>query len=113
MSNIKIYDLLRRRVLVTREFARSIQPTCSPPWLKSLESWSWTFSGVDGLAPSFFDELLTIIETCSRDTGEDQLMVKNWSPPTALSSKFEAVGRGHAATLERSADGSWIIRTMR
>ena len=67
------------------------------------------FSGVDGLTPSFFDELLVVIEECTEATAQAHFRVTVEHPPTTLSSKFLAVGRGHGLSIEKASNGAWII----
>lgn len=68
------------------------------------------FSGIDGLTPSFMDELLgVILETLVPDNQRDlEIVVSN--PPTRLSNKFSAIGRGRGLTIEEVGDNAWSIR---
>ncbi|MGD2108196.1 MAG: hypothetical protein PVI86_02270 [Phycisphaerae bacterium] len=68
------------------------------------------FAGVEGMAPSFLDELLLIFGSHvggGADGRERCLIVAN--PPTRLSRKFEAVARGHGMSAQALADGSWSL----
>ncbi len=68
------------------------------------------FEGIEGIAPSFLDELLSIFESLiGEETGgrEPCLIVAN--PPTRLSLKFEAVARGHGMSVRALPDGSWLL----
>jgi hypothetical protein len=61
------------------------------------------------LTPSFFDEVLAIIEGSSKEIDQNLLRVTIENPPTQLSSKFIAVVRGYGLTIKRSESGSWVI----
>ncbi len=68
------------------------------------------FEGVEGVAPSFLDELLSIFESIIGAEGNDRvpcLIVANL--PTRLSLKFEAVARGHGMSVQALPDGSWFL----
>jgi hypothetical protein len=66
------------------------------------------------VAPSFLDELLTILESLVRSQASGQeveLIVAN--PPTRLSLKFEAIARGHGMSIQGLPDGSWRLAGTR
>ena len=109
MPSLKIYDLLKKRVLVTRDLARSLQPQLAAALVEGRGEVELDFSEVAGLTPSFLDETLAVLEECAQETpsGEFRVIVKN--PPTELSSKFAAVGRGHELSVRMSDGGTWVI----
>ena len=67
------------------------------------------FTGVQGMAPSFFDEVLSMIQETAERNGKRQLTVRVTNPPTRLTSKFVAVARAHDVQASESADGTWVI----
>jgi hypothetical protein len=67
------------------------------------------FSEIDGLTPSFFDEALSVVEECVRETHGNVFRLILATPPTELSSKFVAVGRAHGLAIKKSDNGAWII----
>ena len=67
------------------------------------------FSEIDGLTPSFFDEMLRIIEESIPSETLNQFNVTMKNPPTQLSSKFVAVGKGHGLDITELDNGSWVI----
>lgn len=112
MESVRVYDLLRRRVLVTRESARSIGPTLSEALGRGDGRVELDFSGVEGITPSFLDEALEVIQEQLNDTGgELQVLILN--APTRLSSKFEAVGRGRGLSITESPEGRWLVVSER
>ncbi len=118
MRTLRVHDVLKDRVLVSRESARLLEDalrtamagtttpdhaTCTTPVLVDFES-------VEGVAPSFLDELLSIFESLlgAEPTGGEQgLIVAN--PPTRLSLKFEAIARGHGMSVRELPNGSWLL----
>jgi hypothetical protein len=68
------------------------------------------FHGVEGMAPSFLDELLSVFELVLGGDGRKEprsLIVAH--PPTRLSLKFEAVARGHGLSVQALPDESWLL----
>jgi hypothetical protein len=113
MTTLRIFDLVQKRVLVSRDSARTIQPQLVAALADGLGELVLDLSDVDGLTPSFFDETLSIVEEAlsARPESKFRLTVKN--PPTTLSNKFRAVGRVHGLTVEESEGIGWIIERER
>ena len=108
MGDLRLSELLGKRILMTRASARSIQHFVMEALEEGHGEIALDLSGVDGLTPSFMDELLLIIEE-NREPVYDAhpaLTVRN--PPTELTAKFEAVGRGHGLVVE-SNEGGWTF----
>lgn len=118
MSTIRVSQVIPDKILMSREsahllehaMAESLAARGAGPDSNSAKALTVDFQGIEGVAPSFVDELLTIFETIIGPdaTARDcRLVVAN--PPTRLSSKFEAVARGHSMTVRLEPDGSWLI----
>lgn len=109
MSALRIHDLLPNRVLVTRESARSIAPEIASAIASGEKGITLDFAGIDGITPSFLDEVLSVIDEVftSRATASFEIIIVK--PPTRLSSKFAAIGRGHGLAIGERPDGSWLI----
>ena len=118
MRTLRIHDVLKERILVSRESARLLEnaiKTMTVSEGKQGEACDTTpisvdFDGVEGMAPSFLDELLSVFESVigpDADGCERCLIVAN--PPTRLSLKFEAVARGHRMSIRALPDGSWLL----
>jgi hypothetical protein len=72
------------------------------------------FEGIEGIAPSFLDELLSIFESIiGLDTSDPERRLVVANPPTRLSLKFEAVARGHGMAVRALPDGSWLLTNTR
>ena len=112
-QTVQVFELLRRRILVSRESARAIEPHVAAALAEGPGELILDLSGVEGLSPSFLDETLLVVEKHLPDAGQDRLRVTIENPPTQLSSKFAAVGRGHGLTIEESAPGVWTIYKTR
>lgn len=122
MRTLRVHDVLKDRILVSRESARLLEPALSemmvsprgPEDTTGNTSVAVDFEGVEGIAPSFLDELLSIFESLIgvETNGEERcLIVAN--PPTRLSLKFEAIARGHGMSVRALPDGSWILTDSR
>jgi hypothetical protein len=118
MPTLRVNDVLKDRVLVSRESARLLEDALhttmasAGPTIDASDTAQMTvdFVGVEGVAPSFLDELLSIFEShvaVGIDGHERCLIVVN--PPTRLSLKFEAVARGHGMSAQALPDGSWAL----
>ncbi len=109
METLRLFDLMGKRVLVTRGSARAIQSNLAVALSEGEGQVALDFFGVDGIAPSFLDEILSVVEDCIQDISHDQLQIMVMNSPTQLSSKFAAVGRGHGLSIRESGSGTWII----
>ena len=105
---IDAYGLIQRRVLVTRSSARSIQECLSSALRDGQGHAEIDFSGVNGLTPSFFDELLSIVDEAWLDLPGRGPSVTVKNPPTSISPMFEAVARVHGLKIDET-DGDWVI----
>ena len=122
MRTFRVNDILKDKILVSRESARLLEDPLKKMMISAMapgEPCGETpvavdFEGVEGIAPSFLDELLSVFESligAKTDGGERCLIVAN--PPTRLSSKFEAVARGHAMSVRALPNGSWFLTDTR
>lgn len=108
MSGLALHDVLRNRVLVTRESARGLAPVIETAIREARGALKLDFSRVDGITPSFLDELLSVVEQAFARLNLDSFRVEILNPPTALSAKFAAIGRGRELSLTESGS-AWII----
>ncbi|MDP3062285.1 MAG: hypothetical protein Q8O40_03575 [Chloroflexota bacterium] len=109
MKALKLYDFLGKRALVTRESARAIGPVIAAAIAEGRGRIELDFFGVDAITPSFLDEVLAMIDQQLSTMKEGMFDVIVLSPPTRLSSKFEAVGRSYGLTVSALEGGSWRI----
>lgn len=109
MASLKIFDLVGKRVLVTRSSARELAPDLAGALAEGGGDVTLDFAGVDGLTPSFLDEILSVLEESVAACGGVGLRVEVTNSPTQLSSKFAAVSRGHGLVAKEIADRTWII----
>jgi hypothetical protein len=122
MDTLRVRNILPDRILVSRESARLLEDP-----LRAVIAGESTagddrgalqvtvdFEGIEGIAPSFLDELVRIFESAvaAEVAGRQRsLIVKN--PPTRLSLKFEAIARGHGMSVQALPDGSWLLADRR
>lgn len=120
MTTIYANTIYSDKILVTRESAHLLKDALeSVVEAHDAESHPESdnvvtvdFGGIQGIAPSFLDELVTVLESVLdlKGNGRDcRLIVRN--PPTRLSRKFEAIARGHQMIAEATADGSWLLKS--
>lgn len=106
MRTLKIHSLLAQRIIATRESARSLSPALVSA--VTSEGIELDFIGVEGVAPSFVDELLgALLEVLN---GKDDFVITFRHPPTRLSTKFQAIGRGRGFCIVESDANAWTIR---
>lgn len=118
MPTVRVNDILKDKILISRESARLLKDALGE-MLESAKTDETApdatpavvdFDGVEGMAPSFLDELLLILDSivgAQGGAGERRLIVAN--PPTRLSLKFEAVARGHRMSVRALPEGGWLI----
>ena len=122
MPTLRVHDVLKDRVLVSRESARLLKDALGAMLNRGSTSGNETgatsvsidFERVEGVAPSFLDEVISIFESVVGTGGAGQsrsLLVAH--PPARLSLKFEALARGHAKTIRVLPDGSWLLTDAR
>jgi len=118
MLTLRVHDVLKDRILVSRESARLLESALSSTMVSAGTAGeacgtmpvTVDFEGIEGIAPSFLDELLSVFESLigmATDGVERCLIVAN--PPTRLSLKFEAIARGHGMAVRALPDGSWFL----
>ena len=103
---MRLLDLYDKNVLVTRESAHTVVDVVPASDLDSGHL-SLDFSGVQAVTPSFFDELLGVIEDKLSDRHKFKITLVNF--PTRLSSKFAAIARGRRVRIDESHAGQWEI----
>ncbi len=106
MQILRIHELLKKRVLVTRERARTMQAQLDQALTEGQGEITLDLRNVEGIAPSFLDETLAMIEESAHGMSTHVTIL---NPPTDLSSKFIAVGRGRELSVEESEDGAWVF----
>lgn len=109
MSALRLHDIVNSRVLVTRESARLMEPLLHQAIKDGSTEVTLDFEGVDGVTPSFLDEILGIFDKVLTQHGKSDPCIRVIHPPTRLSSKFAAVGRGRGFLIAESVDASWTI----
>jgi hypothetical protein len=122
MSTLRVNLVLKDKILVSRESARLLedalgtiiqreQPAGQPAASSTV---TVDFAGIQGIAPSFLDELLTVFESfIGSDLNGSHRSLIVAHPPTRLSTKFEAVARGHGLSVQAMPDGSWLLTPSR
>jgi hypothetical protein len=114
-ERVRVHDVLKDKILVSRESARQLWDVLQRALASAgNEPLVVDFAGVEGLAPSFLDELLAAIDapdTRAKNQEGTRLIISH--PPARLSLKFEAVARGRSMSIEALPDGSWLLSKRR
>lgn len=108
MNKIELYKVFNKRVLVTRQSARSIASDIEDA-LGDGGKIVLDFTDVAGVTPSFMDETLSVIEERSKAQNGAALSIIIENSPTKLSSKFAAIGRAHGLDMREVEGKTWII----
>ena len=108
MTTVRVGDMVRNRVLVTRTSARDFGANVSDILVGQTEALTLDFGGIRGITPSFFDELLLSMGELAKSQGRD-LSLRIVNPPSELSSIHEAIGRAHGLSVSESEGGSWLV----
>jgi|GEM_PF-2266511 len=118
MCTVQVNKILKDKILVSRESAHLLEGAMmamiaaarTPEKPSGTTSVAVDFEGVEGIAPSFLDELISVFESVLGSVDREldrRLLVAN--PPTRLSLKFEAIARGHGMSARALTDGSWVL----
>ena len=62
MSELNLFDLISKRVLVTRSSARSIESHLMDAIIEGDGAAVLDLSGIEGITPSFLDETISVLE---------------------------------------------------
>ena len=112
MPSVRVFDIVGRPVLVSRESARSIKPKLGEGQDDHDSLLRLDFSGARGVAPSFLDEALLVAEEWLRDSGQPDATVTFAQPPTVIAAKHHAIARAHGRTLVVTESGDWEFRKI-
>ncbi len=122
MRTLRVNDVLKDKILVSRESAHLLEDAMNammaaaktPGDPSDTTSIAVDFEGIEGIAPSFLDELLSIFDSIigPETSGLERCLVVA-NPPTRLSLKFEAIARGHGMSVRALPDGSWLLTGTR
>jgi hypothetical protein len=113
MAVLQVRKILDAPVLVSRESARSLVRHVEDLLARAQageEVPTIDFGGVEGLAPSFLDELLSVFEEAVKKAGDLKaraIIVRN--APTRLSLKFQAVARSRGFDATAVDQGTWVL----
>lgn len=109
LTTIRLFDLLQKKALVTRESARSLQSQFDGTKASNgLLDIALDFQGIEAVTPSFVDEILGVVMDAAARGAAKSLRVAFIHPPTRLSSKFSAIARARGVMIEE-IDGTWSI----
>ena len=102
---ITVVEALGSENLFSRPQARRLERLLAAAFAKS-DVIHIDFAGARMISPSFFDEILWIIEESSGET-EYKVYLMNASEP--LDRKFSAVAAGHILAIRASGTSDWVL----
>ncbi|MFP6653509.1 MAG: hypothetical protein VCA17_14995 [Dehalococcoidia bacterium] len=91
MTTVNIHALLPKNVLTSRSSARSISDAINLELRRANSTYEINFKDIRALAPSFFDELLSVVEDGHEQASKPMSPLTITHPPSELSPKFHAV----------------------
>ena len=91
MTTVNIDALLPKNVLTSRSSARSISDAINLELRRANDTYEINFKDIRALAPSFFDELLSVVEDGHEQASKPMSPLTITHPPSELSPKFHAV----------------------
>ena len=91
MTTVNIHALLPKNVLTFRSSARSISDAINLELRRANSTYEINFKDIRALAPSFFDELLSVVEDGHEQASKPMSPLTITHPPSELSPKFHAV----------------------
>ena len=112
MNAVKVYDILGKPVLTSRQSARRIETALLKQRHSSEKSLCLDFSGTHGVSPSFVDEALRVAEEHISTSGRQNTTVIFAHPPITLSPSHHAIARAHGRTLVAMENGDWEFRKI-
>lgn len=105
---IPVFDVIERKVVIARSSARQLEPRLAEAKEQGSDEISLDFTNVVGVGPSFVDELIGVIQDVFGET-MGSVTVRLINPPSRLSDKYLAIGRGRQLEVSEDADGAWRL----
>lgn len=112
MNNVRVFDILGKPVLTSRQSARQIKTALVKQSHPDAQPLRLDFSGTHGVSPSFVDEALRVAEEYIGTHGRRNQTVIFAHPPIRLSSSHHAIARAHGRTLVAMENGDWEFRKI-
>ena len=111
MLVFNLHDATKRRALSSRETARSIQPIVSAMLANGNGNGSLTvdFAKMAVVTPSFFDELLRVIEDSMPPDSVSAPVIDLVNTSAHQFARFRAVCKAHGMTTKEIGPGHWRI----
>ena len=106
---LDLYQTANKRVLSSRQTARAMTPMVSQSLSEGNGALTIDMARMTAITPSFFDELIRVIEDSAESRGHKSLAIHFTNTTDAQAAKFQTVCRAHGLSLEKAAPGHWII----
>ena len=109
MKPLGIHHILQQRALVTRQSARLLEPELLARLASSEEELVLDFTGVEAVTPSFFDEMLRLIESTAPEARRRRLVLVLSNFASRLSDALGMVARAHSARVTERQPGVMTV----
>ena len=106
---LDLYQTVNKRVLSSRQTARAMSPEVSRSISEGNGTLTIDMARMTTITPSFFDELIRVIEDSVESHGQNSLAVHFTNTTDTQAAKFQTVCRAHSLSLEKAAPGHWVI----
>lgn len=110
---MRLHTYLPKTVLAARETARSIEGEIRQELARCATHLYFDLDGIRSMAPSFFDELIRIVEESAFAEGRSVPDITIANPHRRLSPAFQAVCRAHRLEMSENAESDWLITLAR
>ena len=110
---ISLFDVLQKRVVTSRESARSLRPTIAAAAASHDQPIIFDFEGIQGVTPSVVDEILLILDAVLPPEYPVDPGVEFRKVPMELSRKYDAVANAHKLLFTQDGRGSWVLHDAR
>ena len=109
MNSVRIYDLLKKRVLVSRGSARSVEGNLRAALDAGTGRATVDFTSVAGIAPSFLDEVFHVVREYASQMGAAETSLVLSHAPPHLESKLRLLAKTHGFALNKGTDDDWVV----
>ena len=106
---LDLYRTSNKRVLSSRQTARAMLPEVRQSISEGNGTLTIDMAHMTAITPSFFDELIRVIEDSVESRGHDDLAIHFTNTTDTQAAKFQTVCKSHGLSLAKATPGHWII----
>ena len=109
MTSLYIHKLLPRHALTSRGSAREISQEIGDALRDGDEELELDFQDILGFSPSFFDELIGVVNDGAKISGHPAYRIVITNPPVPLTPKYKTICQGRGFRITETPSGQWLI----